>query len=118
MHETETSAGLSPEQKTLVYQPGTTVRITQQIPRRTDTCTTSITGRVIRQERQYSGSWYARNKRDRVWLDRLMIMKPDGEITILNLDEYTVVEVLQGPPPERSEAPLIEPAQDPTANIT
>ncbi len=118
MHETETSAGLAPEQKTVIYQPGTMVRITQQIPRRTDTVTACITGRVIRQERQYSGSWYARNKRDRVWLDRLIMLKSDGEITILNLDEYTVVEILEGPKAERSESPMIEPAQDPTANLT
>lgn len=118
MHETETSAALKPGQKTLIYQPGTILRITQQIPRRTDTCTISITGRVIRQERQYSGSWYARNKRDRVWLDRLIVLKEDGEITVLNLDEYTVVEILQGPPGEKSESPMIEPAQDATASLT
>ena len=118
MFESETSAGLHPEQKTLQYQPGTLVRITQQIPRRLDTYTTTVTGKVIRQERQNSGSWFARNKRDRVWLDRLILQKDDGEISILNLDEYTVVEVLQGPQPELSESPLVTPNQDPTANIT
>jgi hypothetical protein len=118
MHESETSAGLSPDQKTVVYEPGTLVRITQQIPRRLDTYTTTITGKVIRQERQPSGSWFARNKRNLVWLDRLIVQKPDGEITILNLDEYTVVEILQGPPAIKCEAPLILPTQDPTANIT
>lgn len=118
MHETETSAGLSPDQKTLLYQPGTLVRVTQQIPRRTDTYTTSVTGKVIRQERQYSGSWFARNKCNRVWLDRLILQKQDGEITILNLDEYTVVEVLQGVEGVKGESPLTQPSQDPTANIT
>jgi len=118
MHESETSAGLSPEQKTLNYQPGSLVRVTQQIPRRLDTNTTTVTGKVIRQERQCSGSWYARNKRARVWLDRLIIQKVDGEITILNLDEYTVVELLQGSVPTRSESPLIETSQDPTAGLT
>ena len=83
------SAGLSPDQKTTLYQPGTLVRVTEQIPRRLDTYTTEITGKVIRQERQNSGSWFARNKSNRVWLDRLIIEKADGEISILNLDEYT-----------------------------
>jgi hypothetical protein len=96
MHESETSAALSPDQKTMIYQPGTVLRITQQIPRRLDTYTTAITGKVVRHERQNSGSWFARNKRNRVWLDRLVIQKTDGEISILNLDEYTVVEVLEG----------------------
>jgi hypothetical protein len=118
MHESETSAGLSPDQKTLIYEPGTMVRITQQIPRRLDTYTTEIIGEVIRQERQPSGSWFARNKGNHVWLDRLIVQKQDGEITILNLDEYTVVELLQGPAGTKGESPLTEAAQDPTANIT
>jgi hypothetical protein len=118
MHETETSAGLSPDQKTLLYAPGTQVRITQQIPRRVDTYTTTVTGKVVRHERQNSGSWFARNKRNKVWLDRLIIQKADGEISILNLDEYTVVEVLSGSAGTAEEAPLVSPAEDATANIT
>ena len=111
MHESETSLGLHPEQKTSFYAPGTVVKITQQIPRRIDTYTTVVTGTVVRQERQNSGSWFARNKRNKVWLDRLIIKKEDGEITILNLDEYTVVEVLQGAEPAKGESPLVEPNQ-------
>jgi hypothetical protein len=118
MNESETSAALSPDQKTVSYQPGTVLRITQQIPRRTDTYTTSVTGKVIRHERQNSGSWFARNKRNRVWLDRLILQKSDGEVSILNLDEYTVVEVLEGPAGTKSEAPLVLPSQDATASIT
>jgi hypothetical protein len=118
MYESETSAGLSHEQKTSRYQPGTLVRVTQQIPRRLDTYTVTVTGRVVRQERQNTGSWFARNKHGRVWLDRLLIQKDDGEISILNLDEYTVVEILQGPDATLSESPLVLPNQDPTANLT
>jgi hypothetical protein len=118
MYESETSTGLSPDQKTVAYAPGTMVRVTQQIPRRLDTYSISVTGTVIRQERQQSGSWFARNKNDRVWLDRLILQKADGEITILNLDEYSNVEVLSGPAPAGGESPLIEPSQDMTANIT
>jgi hypothetical protein len=118
MYESERSAGLSPDQKNALYAPGTRIRITQQIPRRTDTYTTTVTGTVVRHERQNSGSWFARNKCDRVWLDRLILRKADGEITILNLDEYTVVEVLDGIPAATAEAPLVEPVQDPSAGIT
>jgi hypothetical protein len=118
MHESEMSAGLSPDQKTVMYQPGTVVRVTQQIPRRLDTYTIAVTGTVVRQERQYSGSWFARNKRNRVWLDRLVIRKDDGEISILNLDEYTHVDVVKGPEGVKGESPMIEPTQDMTANIT
>ena len=118
MHETETSTSLTPEQKTSIYQPGTVVRVTQQIPRRIDTYTTTVTGKVVRQERQNSGSWYARNKCGKVWLDRLIIEKVDGEMTVLNLDEYTVVEVLQGPAMTQGESPLVQPAHDAAANLT
>jgi hypothetical protein len=118
MHESEKSAGLSPDQTTVIYQPGTMVRITQQIPRRTDTYTAEVTGKVIRQERQNSGSWYARNANNRVWLDRIILQKADGEISILNLDEYSVVEVLQGAEGVKGESPLVRASADPTASIT
>lgn len=118
MHESETSTALSDDQKTLLYQPGTVVKVTQQIPRRLDTYTTTVTGTVIRHERQSSGSWYARNKRNKVWLDRLLIRKSDGEVSILNLDEYTVVDVVTGDAGKKAESPLVEPAQDATASVT
>jgi len=118
MNESETSTSLTPEQLTVVYQPGTVVRVTQQIPRRLDTYTISVTGTVVRQERQKSGSWFARNKRAKVWLDRLIIQKADGEISILNLDEYSKVEILQGPEAVRGESKLVEAASDMTAAVT
>ena len=118
MRESETSSSLNPDQKTAFYQPGTMVRVTQQIPRHLDVCTITVTGKVMRQERQNSGSWFARNQRGKVWLDRLLIRKADGEITILNLDEYTAVEVLAGSPAVLSDSPLVEPAQDPSASTT
>jgi hypothetical protein len=117
MHESESSAALSPGQKTAAYPAGTVVRVTQQIPHRLDTCTASVTGRVVRQERHGSGSWYARNKDNRLWLDRLVLEKADGEITILNLDEYSVVEVLEGAV-SRDTVPLVDPAESPAAGIT
>jgi hypothetical protein len=118
MYESETSKSLTPEQLTVVYQPGTVVRVTQQIPRRLDTYTTTVTGTVVRQERQKSGSWYASNKRGKVWLDRLIVQKTDGEISILNLDAYTKVDVLQGPEATRAESPMVETRTDMTAGVT
>lgn len=118
MYESETSKGLSPDQKTLVYAPGCKVRVTQQIPQTNDVYSTTVEGVVLRQERQGSGSWYAHNKRGKVWLDRLVIKKTDGEISILNLDEYSRVEVLEGEQPKAGVSKLVLPNEDPAASIT
>ena len=118
MNENELSAGLNSAQSTVLYAPGSHVRVTQQIPRRTDTYTTTVQGKVLRQERQGSGSWFARNKKNKVWLDRLIIEKADGEISILNLDEYTRIELLDGPPAAKAAPPMVLPNQDGASAIT
>lgn len=118
MYESETSKGLSPDQKTAVYAAGSKVRVTQQIPQRDDVYATTVEGTVLRQERQGSGSWFARNKRGKFWLDRLVIQKADGEISILNLDEYSRVELLEGEKPAAGVPRLVLPSEDPAASIT
>jgi len=118
MNETELSAGLHTGQKTSLYAAGSRVRITQQIPRRTDTYTITVEGTVLRQERQGSGSWFARNKKNKVWLDRLILQKADGEISILNLDEYTHVEILDGTTAPTALSPMVNPSQDASAGVT
>jgi hypothetical protein len=96
MNESDNSPGLNPDQQTTLYAPGMRIRVTQQIAQRASTYVAVLEGTVLRQERQGSGSWYAGNPGDKVWLDRLVLQKADGEISILNLDEYTRVEVLAG----------------------
>ncbi len=118
MYESETSTSLGNGQKTETYAPGTQVRVTQQIPQRDDVYTTTVTGTVVRQERQPSGSWFARNARNKVWLDRLILKKADGEVSVLNLDEYTKVEVLAGAEAKAGESPMVSSAGDRTANVT
>lgn len=118
MFESEQNASLSPDQKTVIYAPGSRVRVIQQIPQRDDVYTATVEGKVLRQERQGSGSWFARNKKSKVWLDRLVIEKADGEISILNLDEYTHVDVLEGPEPGVGEAKMVLPNEDAKASVT
>ncbi len=74
-------------------QPGMSVLITQQIPHRDHTWTNQVRGTVVSYEQQPTGSWYAHGKDDKLWLDRLVLRKADGEIVSLNLDEYSKVEV-------------------------
>lgn len=73
---------------------GTRVRITQQVPRRQGHLKTAVEGSVVRYEQSKTGSWYAHGKDDKLWLDRLVLRRDDGEIVYLNLDQYSVVEAV------------------------
>ena len=77
------------------FKPGQKVAVTQQIAQRDEVWTTQVTGVVVRQEQKKTGSWFAHSKDDRLWLDRLVLEKEDGEIVVINLDPYTHVELLQ-----------------------
>ncbi len=74
--------------------PGTRVKVTQQIAARDYTWTSETTGTVVSYQQKTTGSWYAHSKNDKLWLDRLTLQKADGELTTLNLDEYSVVETV------------------------
>ena len=41
-----------------------------------------------------TGSWFAHSKDDRLWLDRLEVKQDDGELVILNLDQFTQIQAL------------------------
>jgi hypothetical protein len=77
------------------YRPGSKVRVIQQVPRQDrggGTLATEVVGTVVRAEQMKTGSWYAHGKNDRLWLDRLVLKKADGEVVFLNLDQYTKVD--------------------------
>ena len=79
-------------------QPGQRLRVTQQIPRQQfggGTMTTTIEGELIRYFQSKTGSWFAHSKDDKLWLDRLRLRKDDGELTTLNLDDYSHIEILK-----------------------
>ncbi len=118
LNESQTSPALNDSQKTLLYQPGVRVEVTQQIAQRSHVYPICVIGTVLRQERQESGSWFARNKGDRFWLDRLIIQKDDGEKVVLNLDEFSSVKVLQGLEPTAGTAPLVLPNCDRASSLT
>ena len=61
-----------------------------------------VTGTVVQFLQKKTGSWFAHSKSDKLWLDRLILKKEDGEITTLNLDEFTHIEIL---PPAPADAP-------------
>lgn len=74
------------------YKPGARVRVTQQIPFGLGAKSISVEGVILRYGQQKTGSWFAHAKDDKLWLDRLEIRRPDGEIVVCNLDQYSVVE--------------------------
>ena len=74
--------------------PGTRVVVTQQIPQRDEVWTIKTEGEVVRVEQKKTGSWFAHSKDDRLWLDRLVIKKDDGEIVMFNLDGYTHIDIV------------------------
>ncbi len=75
-----------------VAPPGTRVRVTQQLPRRDGSWTNSVEGVITRFQQAKTGSWFAHARDDQLWLDRLELRLDDGELVILNLDQYTVIE--------------------------
>lgn len=78
--------------ETAPYKPGTRVRVTQQLAQRDRVWTNTVEGVITRYQQAKTGSWYAHAKDDKLWLDRLELRLDDGEITILNLDQYTVID--------------------------
>jgi hypothetical protein len=84
----QSSTPMTPE----AFAVGTKVRVTQQVQHKG--WTTTITGIVQKHEQRKTGSWFAHAKDDKLWLDRLIVRKDDGEIVMINLDGYTRVEVI------------------------
>jgi hypothetical protein len=73
-------------------QPGTRVRVTQQMPHRDQAWMATVEGVITRYQQAKTGSWFAHAKDDQLWLDRLELRLDDGEIVILNLDQYSRIE--------------------------
>ena len=78
--------------QTDLCQLGKRVRVTQQLAQRDRTWTNTTEGVITRYHQAKTGSWFAHAKDDQLWLDRLELKLDDGEIAILNLDQYTVIE--------------------------
>lgn len=78
-------------------RPGARVRVVQQIAARHYAWGTEHDGTIVAYEQKQTGSWYAHSRGDKLWLDRLVVKKDDGEVFTFNLDEYTHLEILADP---------------------
>lgn len=74
------------------FEVGRRVRVVQQIPRQSGAMTTRVEGVVASHGQSKTGSWFAHSKDKKLWLDRVEIVKDDGERVVCNLDQYTHVE--------------------------
>jgi hypothetical protein len=74
-----------------VLRPGARVRITQMIDRRGEDWVTEVEGTVRKVEPRRTGSWYAHAKNDKYWLMRVELVKDDGEVSWLTVDQHTQV---------------------------
>lgn len=74
--------------------PGRKVRIIQEITARHYSFTTPVEGTIVKIERRPTGSWYAHGEADKLWLDRIVLRKADGEITTISLDEHSEIVAL------------------------
>lgn len=95
-------------------RPGARVRVIQQIAARHYAWGTSHEGTVIKYAQKQTGSWFAHSRGDKLWLDRLVLKKDDGEVFSFNLDEYTHLDILADPPtstPNPTPAPTATPAE-------
>ncbi len=77
--------------------PGSRVRITQKIVGRDVMWETRVEGEVLAAGPEPTGSWFARGKNDKLWRPRIRLRKADGEVSVVSLDQNSVIEVLVQP---------------------
>ena len=73
---------------------GQKVRIRQKIDRREGDWHTELVGTIREIRQQKTGSWFAHNRDNKVWLYRIHLQKESGEISVLTIDQWTQVELL------------------------
>ncbi len=78
--------------------PGTRVRVEQVIEHGTGAYSTVVEGEVVSHEMEPTGAWFAHGKKNKLWLTRLRIKTPDGEISALNLDSNSKITILKPGP--------------------
>ncbi len=96
--------------RTSLPEVGSRIRITVQTPLRDQTWSETIEGRVVRSYRAPTGSWFQGSRDQRLWLDRVDLQLADGEISTVNLDQYTRVETLEATPAALPPDEAAEPA--------
>lgn len=77
-------------------KPGQRVRILHTIERRDQDWHGATEGVIESVGLEKTGSWYAHSKDGKYWLQRVRLVKDDGEISVLTIDPYTEIELIAG----------------------
>lgn len=72
-------------------KPGDRVVVEHTVTVGRQSRTTRTTGSVVRTERRRHGLHFRRNHDDKVFGDVILLEMPDGELTAVTIDEFTVV---------------------------
>lgn len=70
---------------------GQRVRVVQHIRERDREWQTTIEGVIESIEPRKTGSWFAHGRDDKLWLQRMLLRKADGEQVLLNVDAGTEI---------------------------
>lgn len=72
-------------------EPGDRVEIQHLVTVGQKSWTTTTSGEVVRTERYRHGLHHRRNHDDKVFSDAILLELPDGELTTVTMDEFTVI---------------------------
>ncbi len=81
-------------------QPGDSVRLRHEVKVGFRSWKTTTEGQVVRTQRRRHGLHYQRNFDDKAFSDVLVLQRPDGELTTVTLDEFSVLENISRPAAE------------------
>jgi len=85
---------LGEEKSALVFEelkPGDRVEVEHSVTVGVKRWSTHTVGTVVRTERRRHGLHFRRNVDDKVYSDTILLRLPDGELTTLAMDEFTVL---------------------------
>jgi hypothetical protein len=72
-------------------KPGDRIGVEHTVTVGQESWTTKTVGRVVRTERRRHGLHFNRNWDDKVFSDVILLELPDGELTTVTVDEFTVL---------------------------
>lgn len=72
-------------------QAGDEIELKHEVKVGFRTWETTTTGKVVRVERRRHGLHRRRNHDDKVYSDVIVLERPDGELTTVTLDEFSVL---------------------------